>query len=262
MPAHNAGKFITEAIESVLNQTYSNFELIIIDDGSEDDTLEKAHCFSDPRINVIQQPHSGVARARNLGLSVMKGSFLVFLDADDVLPPASLAARATVLESNQHVSFVDGVVKYYDSQLTRSFKTWYPSYEGPPLEELVSLSGKCFFGNTWMIRRMNEFKYEFLDGLSHGEDLLFYIRLADKGGLYAHTPEVVLHYRANENSAMQNLKGLELGYKMILSELEKMENIQDASKKRFRLKSRKIMLRSYLRSFRLLDAFRIMLNYQ
>lgn len=83
MPCYNYGAFISEAIESVVCQSFDDWELIIVDDGSRDDSLKRAIEFNDQRIQVKHQQNAGVAAARNRGLSLSTGKFVAFLDADD-----------------------------------------------------------------------------------------------------------------------------------------------------------------------------------
>lgn len=87
LPAYNAEKYITRCIESVLKQTYKNFEFIIIDDGSTDNTLKIARDFAkkDCRINVISQNNCGVSKTRNYGVQIAKGEFILFIDSDDYI---------------------------------------------------------------------------------------------------------------------------------------------------------------------------------
>ena len=85
MPAYNVEKYIGEAIQSVLNQTYKNFELIIFDDGSTDKTWEIIQSFNDSRIIAIRhQQNKGVAEARNTALKIAKGKWVALIDSDDV----------------------------------------------------------------------------------------------------------------------------------------------------------------------------------
>jgi glycosyltransferase involved in cell wall biosynthesis len=85
IPAYNAGGYITATIDSVLGQTYQNLEIIIINDGSTDNTSSIVNSYSDPRIRFIEQENRGQCKASNAGLSVMKGDLIKFLDADDIL---------------------------------------------------------------------------------------------------------------------------------------------------------------------------------
>ena len=93
-PAHNAGKFVADAVNSVLKQTYKNWEMIVVDDASEDDTLEVLKQFSSKQIKVIElKKNSGAAVARNTGIEAAKGRFICFLDADDIWLPDKLAKQ-------------------------------------------------------------------------------------------------------------------------------------------------------------------------
>lgn len=97
MPCYNAGKYIREAMESVVNQTYQDWELIIVNDGSADDSqqvvedyIQSASSTYQTRIRLINQPNSGACRARNNGIEHAKGEYIKFLDADDILLPNAL----------------------------------------------------------------------------------------------------------------------------------------------------------------------------
>jgi len=92
IPAFNAGRYVRESIESVLNQTYPPRELIVVDDGSTDQTSAVANCF-EPRVRVVRQKNQGVSAARNHGARVAVSEWLAFLDADDWWRPEKLEAQ-------------------------------------------------------------------------------------------------------------------------------------------------------------------------
>lgn len=103
MPAYNAGRFICRSIESVLNQTYTDLELIIINDKSLDDTLDVVNSFSDERIKVISNENNlGVALTRNAGLKIATGRFIAFLDSDDLWNPRKLELQVNALLDDQN----------------------------------------------------------------------------------------------------------------------------------------------------------------
>ncbi len=106
MPTFNYGRFIGQAIESVLSQTHRNWELIIVDDGSTDDTSAVVSNFKDTRIRYARLENGGVSRARNHGLDLARGEALAFLDADDVWLPHKLEAQVRVLSIEPEVGFV------------------------------------------------------------------------------------------------------------------------------------------------------------
>jgi len=107
MPAYNAEKYIGEAIRSVLNQTYKNLELIIVDDGSKDRTFEIITSFNDERIKVARHPQNkGVAEARNTALNIAKGKWVALIDADDVWLPERLEKLIGILEEKGDGFFI------------------------------------------------------------------------------------------------------------------------------------------------------------
>ncbi len=108
MPAYNAGRFIEESIQSVINQTYQNWELIIIDDGSVDNTAEFAIRFTkvDLRIKYFYQPNGKQGKARNLGLKNSKGAYVAFLDADDKWTTDKLTIQTNLLFANKDIDLL------------------------------------------------------------------------------------------------------------------------------------------------------------
>ncbi len=105
MPAYNAEKFIRPAIESILNQTYKDFEFIIVDDGSTDSTVEiiQEYESQDPRLTLIQNQHGGGNRARNTAIDMAKHEWVACLDADDVAYPNRLERQLEYLEANPDI---------------------------------------------------------------------------------------------------------------------------------------------------------------
>lgn len=97
MPCFNAAPFIGSAIKSVLCQTWQDFELIVVDDGSTDGSIDAISNIKDQRILILQSPKKGAAAARNLGFAASKGSFILYLDSDDVINRVHLEAMASQL---------------------------------------------------------------------------------------------------------------------------------------------------------------------
>src|SRR5688572_26310612 len=116
MPAYNAGRFVREAIESVLGQTLHTLALIVVDDGSTDDTLAIARSIVDPRLHVLTGPNCGPSHARNIGLAAPIGSpFVAFIDADDAWDASKLAAQTAYLTANPDVVAVGCCMRYGSS---------------------------------------------------------------------------------------------------------------------------------------------------
>src|SRR5215204_1671374 len=97
IPCYKQAHFLGEAIESVLAQSYPNFEIIVVDDGSPDNTSEVAASY--PRVRLVRQENQGLSAARNSGLSRSEGEYVVFLDADDRLLPGALQVGLECLEA-------------------------------------------------------------------------------------------------------------------------------------------------------------------
>jgi len=98
MPAYNAAEYIAEAIESILIQNYRNFELVVVDDGSTDNTKDIVASFKDDRIKYIYKENAGVASARNLAIRQAKGQYVMLLDSDDMMVPDCIAAHLQEFE--------------------------------------------------------------------------------------------------------------------------------------------------------------------
>jgi glycosyltransferase involved in cell wall biosynthesis len=111
IPAYNAEEFISVCIQSVLNQTYRNIEIIVINDGSTDSTLEIIYSFTDPRLILVNQENKGCSASKNQGLRIAKGDFIQYLDADDYLSPDKIEKQVNKLSFNDnHIAVCKTVI--------------------------------------------------------------------------------------------------------------------------------------------------------
>jgi glycosyltransferase involved in cell wall biosynthesis len=255
MPAYNAELYLHEAIQSVIGQTYDNWQLLIINDGSKDNTEKIIQGYKDTRIIYFSQDNRGVSTARNVGLANMQGEFVCFLDADDVFPPDSLRDRVDIFKNNPDVDFADGRVYITGPSIRLVERTWTPAYRGCPQRELVRLRETCFVTASWMIRRKAIGDTRFKNGLSHAEDLLLFIELSPNR-LYDYTESPTLYFRRTGKSAMSNLDGLANGYLGVFRILRE-KKLFPSSVDRYIYKAKmiKIMFLSYFFSGRPLNAF-------
>lgn len=106
IPTYNRKDYVTEAIDSVLNQTYKDFEIIVVDDGSTDDTGELLKERYGDRIRYFYKENGGCASARNYGIKVSRGEYIAFLDSDDKYLPEKLEDQVEILEKNEQIGFV------------------------------------------------------------------------------------------------------------------------------------------------------------
>jgi glycosyltransferase involved in cell wall biosynthesis len=136
MPAYNAGKYIGEAIASVLEQSFTDFELLIINDGSTDDTEKIIRSFKDPRIVLMSQENKGVSAALNLGLSYARANYIARFDADDICLPNRLKVQYEFITTYPEYSIIGSAVEYMDADGHYIF-THHP--EGHLNEEIQQL---------------------------------------------------------------------------------------------------------------------------
>lgn len=138
VPAYNVARFIDGAIESVLAQSYSDFELLIVNDGSTDDTLARCKRHADERIRIVNQENRGLAGARNSGIREARGEFLAFLDADDLWRADKLERHVEHLERCPEVG-----VSYSASQFLAEDGTPLELYQAPRLHDVEAKDVLC-----------------------------------------------------------------------------------------------------------------------
>src|SRR5438132_1599837 len=105
IPVYNGERYLADAIQSVRDQTYQNFEVIVVDDGSTDGSADVAQRFGEA-IRYVHQANGGVCKARNAGIAAARGAYIAFLDQDDLWLPDKLAAQVTYLDSHPEVGAV------------------------------------------------------------------------------------------------------------------------------------------------------------
>jgi glycosyltransferase involved in cell wall biosynthesis len=225
MPAYNAERYIDEAVQSVLQQTWQNWELIIVNDGSTDGTRSYLDAQTDPRIYLYHQENQGVSQARNVGISVARGVFITFLDADDVVPPHSLKSRIKFFQSNPDTDILHGVLSVRNETLQEEKRLYTPFQYKGLLSKALRLDGRLFFNPCYMIKKEKISGVKFQAGMTHCEDILFLINLLSYNLRYSSIQEEVYYYRVSGRSAMTNMQGLMNGYIQLLTSLTKIRTI-------------------------------------
>ncbi|MEI6752100.1 MAG: glycosyltransferase [Paludibacter sp.] len=125
VPCYNQAQFLPETLDSVLAQTYQNWECIIVNDGSTDNTESIAikYCNNDRRFKYVIKPNGGLSSARNAGITESKGDFLQFLDSDDILLPEKLAIQATQIEKHSNVDICISHYRLFSKDKNLPFDT-------------------------------------------------------------------------------------------------------------------------------------------
>lgn len=182
-PAYNAERFIGLAVNSMLAQTFQDWEMIIVDDGSTDTTSQILAGYSDPRIRVFRQANGGEATARNTGLDWAAGEYIAFLDADDLYQSNGLADLASYLDDHLEfgVVFSDGYVCDEQGRILMRLADHRPAiYTGDILEPLVLDAGILTVPVCTITRRqvIEKFGIRFDPNLKYGTDWDFWIQIA------------------------------------------------------------------------------------
>jgi glycosyltransferase involved in cell wall biosynthesis len=205
-PCYNAERFIAQTIRSVLDQTYQDFEIIVVDDGSIDGSPQVVQGFSDPRIRLLSQTNAGPAKARNTGVRAATGEFLAFLDADDLALPHRFATQLAILEEDPLLSVVGSGYIWIDesgAQLPWPHHSWQHT---PDLNDISSWLLDCpFVPSATMLRRQAwEDVGGFDEELVGPEDWNFWMRLVVTGHRMTWQQEVICLYRRSANSLSEN----------------------------------------------------------
>ncbi|RYY91758.1 MAG: glycosyltransferase, partial [Chitinophagaceae bacterium] len=199
MPAYNAADYIADAIRSVLAQTFPHFELLIVDDGSTDNTAAIAAAFNDPRIRLLRQPNGGVAAALNRGLAEAQAPLVARFDADDLCHQQRLERQRALLQQDQRLVIAGSAVEYVDADKRPVFSWQPPAYTHNEL--LRVLPHSCPFIHSSVIFRREAVLAAggYPEGAHTFEDHLLWTRLLPAGkGL--NSPEPLVQVRLNVSS--------------------------------------------------------------
>lgn len=194
MPVYNAEQYLADAIESILAQTYRDFEFLILEDGSTDRTIEIINSFEDPRIKVIcNDVNRGIVHNLNYGLEISVGKYVARMDADDIAHSERLALQFEYMEANPAVAVCG---------------TWFEIMEENVVVELptdheqikIELMDYCAIGHPTALLRADFFKtnnLKYSSSMQNAEDYDLWVRVAQIGKL-ANLPRVLLSYRKHE----------------------------------------------------------------
>jgi len=209
---HGVGTYIDAAIRSVLQQTYSCFELLLVDDGSTDDTVERCRAYlGDPRVVLICQPNRGCAAARNHGIRRSRGELIALLDGDDAWVSNKLARQIAHLEHEPRIGILHCGALLVDEGGASLGVSHHPPTETTDLVSLFRNNPICT-PSAVLIRRevLAEIQYETAGGelayfdetLECADDLECWLRVmaTTSSWTIAATPEVLAHYRVRSDS--------------------------------------------------------------
>lgn len=210
IPTYNYGRFIGEAIDGVLSQTILAGEIIVVDDGSVDETAAEVLKFGD-KVRYIRQENAGVCSARNLGVANSTGEYIAFLDADDIWEPEKLEKQISKFAEDDDIGLVHCGMREFDSETGETVVMHLEGGEGWVSKDIALWEKPVIIGpgGTTIIRRK---VFEDVGGfdieLKNGEDWEFCFRVSRKYKI-GFVAEPLVNYRTHSNNATKNIPEME-----------------------------------------------------
>lgn len=251
IPAYNASGFILETVKSILDQSHTEIELIIVNDGSTDNTLELLNSISDSRVKIHDRANHGVSPSRNFGLKKANGTYVIFFDSDDLMPPDFIKARLKFLQENPFFSFVTSWVQRINQNgelIGELLKSACNDLQNEILlyhADIITCPSGYLFKKQDLIT--NNLFFE--EHLSSAADRYFLLKI-DKfiKGHFLRVESIPLYYRIRTESMSNKLnegliKDNELFYDLVLNEIKPKPRIR----KLFLSKSNYILFGAYFK---------------
>lgn len=208
IPAYNSATTIKKTIESVLNQTFTDLELIVINDGSTDSTLVTVESIKDERLKVFSYPNSGVAESRNRGIALSKSDFISFIDADDLWTPDKLERQLRALQSEPKAAIAYSWTDWIDEKDNFLRAGSHITVNGDVYQQLLLRDFVESGSNPLILLTALKEVGGFDASLTNAHDWDMWLRLARSFEFVA-VPSVQILYRISTNSMSTNVWGME-----------------------------------------------------
>lgn len=206
IPIYNASMYLSECLDSILSQDFTDFELLLIDDGSTDNSGEicDEYAEKDTRIKVFHQKNQGVSVARNTGLDYAQGEYLMFVDADDILLPKGIS------KLYEHISSSGTDVSLASTQVfVGDIVRPYHMYPSKKTNDVINnMNHPALWGYLFRLSLINNNHIRFTPGLAYSEDQVFIATIAICAKSLVLIPDFVYVYRKTQTSACANKNGL------------------------------------------------------
>lgn len=205
MPAYNTDKFIGDSIGSVLNQTFNDFELIIINDGSTDNTKKVVESFDDTRIKYFENKNnSGIVYSRNRGLDLVQGDFVAMLDADDIAHPEKFQLQIDFLKQNKEFGMIGSWAKFIDPN-GRSIPGKWKLNASPEMIPAIMLFKNYFLQSAVVYTKDCIKNYRFKEGFDILEDYLIWLDIIKNYKTW-NLPKYLVDYRIHPEGVTKKHK--------------------------------------------------------
>jgi glycosyltransferase involved in cell wall biosynthesis len=225
IPAYNVERYLAETIRSVLDQSYDDYEIIVVDDGSSDRTLEIAKSF-EPRIRALTKTNGGPASARNLAIRNSRGDYIAFLDSDDLWTPDKLERQVALFENNPTVGLTySEALMFTEDNGERKIRGRIGFTLNPSFRSL--LFGDYIPNSTVMIRRACVDKVGLLNErreLIGVEDYEYWMRVAKHFTMIG-IPRPLAHYRIREGNLMGDGSDINKGLNLSIAAIHEIERL-------------------------------------
>lgn len=197
---YNSDDYVRQAIDSILAQTYTDFEFVVVDDASTDRTLEILRSYRDPRIVLVKNEQNlGLARSLNQGIQISRGEYIARQDADDLSHPQRLAKQVSFLDAHPEVGVVGSAARWVDESLN-TLKIWPPAADNAGIQETL-LGYCCLIHGSTMYRRQAIQEWDGYDPVMHtGQDYDLWLRVSETWDL-ACLSDVLYVYRLHKGMA-------------------------------------------------------------
>lgn len=200
MPLYNKGLSVGSAIQSVLNQTYKDFELIVVNDGSTDASADIVASFEDPRCRLIHKVNGGVSSARNAGIRASSNEFIAFIDADDLWSPMHLEVLNRLIKRfGDHADVFSTMIVETEAELNCGLYVAGILVEDSLIVDYfvpASAPARLLSSSSFAVRQSVAHQVGLFDErLSYGEDVEFWYRIFRRGFKLAATPQATAQYR-------------------------------------------------------------------
>lgn len=194
---YNAEQYIKEAINSILNQSFKDYELLLINDGSTDKSVAFIREFTDKRIRLIHNNHNYI-QSLNIGLKNAGGKYIARMDADDIMHPDRLLVQYSLMEDKPEIDFCSSWYALFSNNNGPTLVC--NKYSGKITDPLVSMLQKNIFMHPGMMFKTdfiikNKLKYLYYN---HAEDYKLWVDAAKSGALFYIEPQVLLYYRVHK----------------------------------------------------------------
>lgn len=220
VPTHNRSAYLRQAVVSVFVQTRQDFEIIVVDDGSSDDTAYVIETMSDPRLRYLPQANAGRSAARNRGLAAARGTYVAFLDDDDLYLLRKLETQVAFLKDHSDIELVASGTQIMNEQGIVT-KLWQPWLEQPELTLETCLYACPLHTCSVLFRRavLTRLDHWFDPAMALAEDTDFFVRLLLAGVRMAWLPEIVSVYRQHSDNSQHDGERYAVGYEYLLDKV-------------------------------------------